>query len=143
MLTLLTETYPDGSNYKWWECQWVLCLRRETLKESKYLLRRIRWDFIFFFRRYEAGFFLCFNQILCLTCWACQSNTVYPSHNISMLWFLLPHMAQYDLNDSFAENTDHTTITTAVHMRKYMKDQKRIMSALRSLILWKLSLPNT
>lgn len=52
-------------------------------------------------------------------------------------------MAQYDLNDSFAENTDHTTITTAVHMRKYMKDQKRIMSALRSLILWKLSLPNT
>ena len=52
-------------------------------------------------------------------------------------------MAQYDLNDSFAEHTDHTPITTAVHMRKYTKDQKRIVSGLHSPILWKLSLPNT
>lgn len=89
LLTLLTETYSDGSNCKCWECQWVLCLADgETLKESKCLQRGKGaggkgWGL--FFRRYEV-FFLCFVKILCINCWACQSSTLYASCNISFLW---------------------------------------------------------
>lgn len=55
-----------------------------------------RWGFLFgllFFRSYKTCFFPVFSQILCLICWEFQSSTVYTA-DTSLLWFLLPHMAQ-------------------------------------------------
>lgn len=101
--------------------------------------------FVCFFYK-SWGFFFppgpFFGQILCLICWACQSSMVHSVYDISLLWFLLPHRAKIidDPNDWFAELIDYISITTTVHIRKYMKDQERTMPGPHQFLL-KLSPP--
>lgn len=115
----------------------------ETFKNPNAYKKDLGRIFFFFFPEDMSRFFSC---ILAKFCAWLAEHVRAAQFMLAAVYPCRVSFAPYGLvwhNCSFTQHTDHTTITTAVHMSKYMKDQKKITSGLHSPILWKLSLPNT